>query len=144
MSSIGIVIGNGIISLGSCLIFTIIKTIQLMRDQASFNNHEYMYIGVSMLLTLTDNHRLAIFHQATSILHISLLASVMYLMCCNGIYGIAGSIAYIGMIPTWCSLALILGRDTAIVGPENREAAPRLCLIGSFPLLENTTVAFTP
>eukprot|EP01036_Dinobryon_divergens_P024857 gene24857-33345_t len=33
------------------------------------------------------------------------------------------------MIPTWCSLALILGRDTAIVGPENREAAPQAMLI---------------
>ena len=99
--------------------FAFIRTIQLMRDQSSFNNHEYMYIGVSMLLSLTDNHRPAIFHHTSSLLHTSLLVFVIYLMCCNGMYGIAGSIAYIGMIPIWCSLALMLGREKAIVGPEN-------------------------
>ena len=92
-----------------------------MRDQASFNNHEYMYIGVSLLLSLTDSHSPAVFHNTSSILHTSLLVSVLYLMYCNGIYGIAGSIAYIGIIPVWCVLALILGHKKSSLVQEYRD-----------------------
>jgi len=88
--------------------------IQLLQNQAQYNNHEYMYSTLALMLSLLDCHqtgllRLADIEQSSAIAVLGIALSTMYLMVHNGLYGIANHVALVGMVPIWTLLIHLLG-----------------------------------
>lgn len=127
-SSIGMAFGNADISRICCLGFSVLKFSHLLLNQAAYNNHEYMYASLSLLLAITDCHRLSLLISESNrkFLHrsavITILVSTTYLMCHNGTYGINGKVAIIGMIPIWASLSVLIGKKP--YEPSQGQVAP--------------------
>jgi len=88
--------------------------IQLLQNQAQYNNHEYMYSTLSLMLSLLDCHqtgllRLSDGDESGPVAVLGICVAVLYLMVHNGLYGIAGHVAPLGMVPIWVLLAFLLG-----------------------------------
>jgi hypothetical protein len=133
LTASGIGFTNGSVSRWSCLWFGILKTALLLRNQMTYNNHEYMYGTLAIALALCDCHdsRFSLFgawqgyytmglcNMYRAVLSVVLLT----LLLTNAVYGIPGWIAVCGVIALWLLVACVLGNERrSFVAVSSNEA----------------------
>lgn len=115
--------GFGVFSRFGAFLFAILKMVLTLVSQNKYNNHEYMYATLSLLLSILDGHDayFSILGKASrkrkkggsTIPVVLMIMGVSYLIANNIVYGIAGQIALIGMVCfIWPSIILVLTIDT--------------------------------
>ena len=99
--------GFGVFSRFGAFLFGILKMVLTLVSQHKYNNHEYMYATLSLLLSILDGHDayFSILGKAarkrkkggSTLPLLLMIMGISYLIANNIVYGIAGHIALIGM-----------------------------------------------
>jgi len=143
LSAAGMAMAFGPLSRSSCVLFTVLKGILTLQDQTNYNNHEYLYALIALVLGLLGGHDAslsflgkaamnAVTHssygqdededfrgeaEGSTAVWASLslsLAGALYMALHNVVYGVAGHIAWVGVcFLVWPGAVLLLGRRPA-------------------------------
>ena len=142
----GITLGFGRISRVCSLLFFVLKIVLTLQTQHTYNNHEYLYALIALLLFITPGHDVR--HsfigkmvmetleskQGTAIVSSAfatsmLLIGITYMMLQNAVYGIAGIVAPLGMgLLVWPSIVLLLGRSDSSAGLDDSDKSGTISL----------------
>ena len=110
------------ISRCGCVSFSALSFVWFLHDKTKYNNHEYLYSTIPLVLALCDCHPTELSvafmfsshstnsrsHSMIPIFAWSIPIAVVFLMINCATYGIPGWIAVAGMGWLWISLAVIL------------------------------------
>lgn len=111
LACVGISFGANGLSRLSCLIFAIFQMVNVLKSLSDYNNHEYLYSLISLFFSCLEIHPVLNIQTAPRYSSLGILLITLgtgYMMLWNVVYGIAGSIAVIGMPCIFCGVALLL------------------------------------
>jgi hypothetical protein len=109
LAAVGISFGAKGVSRFACLIFAILQLTNVLKSFCDYNNHEYLYSLISLFFACLEVHPILNFNPRYSSFGFLLITlGTGYMMLWNVVYGIAGSIAVIGMFCVFCGVALLL------------------------------------
>ena len=116
LSAVGMALGRGFVSRFSCLAFAALKMVLTLLDQTVYNNHEYLYAVLALVLALLGGHdAVPVTVTPTRSAGLALcLSGTSYMLLNNVVYGIPGHIGMVGMLLlVWPGVVLLLGRSGA-------------------------------
>eukprot|EP00602_Paraphysomonas_sp_CaronLab_P003659 CAMPEP_0185030646 /NCGR_PEP_ID=MMETSP1103-20130426/17630_1 /TAXON_ID=36769 /ORGANISM="Paraphysomonas bandaiensis, Strain Caron Lab Isolate" /LENGTH=622 /DNA_ID=CAMNT_0027565857 /DNA_START=59 /DNA_END=1924 /DNA_ORIENTATION=- len=140
LAACGMTFAYGDFSRLSCVVFCVFQLVSVSKDMTHYNNHEYMYATLALVLGLCDGHSAA-FSPLMSIIGnharkvpcyigcVCILGGIVYMMAHNVVYGIAGSIGVVGMFFVWVGIILCIGGGITPSNPgslsKSTETVPR-------------------
>lgn len=145
LCSFSVTTGVGSMSDIACGLFSVLQFASLLSGKVLYNNHEYMYCTLAVLLALCGQNTGQLIHYNSSIPYPGMLwnqrsftvtsstsllfglTGCMYLMLQNAVYGIPSMVAPIGMSLIWASIVLLLGgqHQHAVCENENVDTDSR-------------------